>query len=536
VKNIFLTIVVVLCSFALVGIYHYKNEDLSAKMLSILPFFQKTTIEKSIIPIDKAILNTFFTKYPNLKKHQPEVLVLYKNRKYKSIWFDKKGRIEFADLLYSKVNAIEDEGLKSSLAYAPLINGIFNTNTPTELSKTDTEILLTTLYVYYTKKVFYGVDVTRTTELGWFLPRKSISYETLLDSLLDNPELLHNNEKQLFPQYYKLKQALKNYTTIEQNDDWEPIEIDPQVEYYNHNDSSKTIGQIRHRLAVLGDLKQDSKSNIYDEELMSGVLNFKKRNGYKANKILSTWQVHRMNFPIKKLIRTIMVNMERCRWIDPKLTKLPEYIVINIPAFKLIYSKNGKKELESNLLVGKNMTETVVFSGAISSIVFSPYWNVPQSIVENELKLAIFQDPNYLESHEMEWNNGKVIQRPGVKNPMGLVKFVFPNSNDIYLHDTPYKSLFDFDYRAFSHGCINMDKAKELAILILKDDPNWTVERINEAMKGEKQTSYVLKSKIPVYIGYFTAWVSDTGEINFYPDLYQRDDRLADLLFSPDSE
>jgi murein L,D-transpeptidase YcbB/YkuD len=110
---------------------------------------------------------------------------------------------------------------------------------------------------------------------------------------------------------------------------------------------------------------------------MEGVMSFKKRNGYKTNKILSTWQVQRMNTPIKKYIRTIKVNMERCRWIDPTLTRVSEYIVINIPAFKLTYSKNGKKELESNLLVGKNKTETVVFSGSISSIVFSPYWNVP---------------------------------------------------------------------------------------------------------------------------------------------------------------
>jgi murein L,D-transpeptidase YcbB/YkuD len=536
VKNSFLSIIVVLCGFSLAAFYHYRNNDMPAKIISIAKIFQKTPVEKSVIPINEAILNAFFAKYPDLKKHQSNVLNLYKNRNYNSIWYDKKGLIEFADLLYSKVNGLEEEGLKSSLTYAPIIDGIFNTNTPNELSQTDTEILLTTIYVFYAKKVFHGIDVTKTIEIGWFLPRKNISYENLLDSILADPKLLSKNEKQLFGQYYKLRAVLKKYRAIEQSDDWNPISIDPLVEYYKHNDSSKTIGQIRHRLAVMGDLKQDSGSNLYDEELMAGVMSFKKRNGYKANKILSTWQVQRMNIPIKKYISTIMVNMERCRWIDPKLTQVPEYIVINIPAFKLTYNRNGKKELESNLLVGKNMTETVVFRGSISSIVFSPYWNVPRSIIENELKQAIFQDENYLESHDMEWNNGNIRQRPGFKNPMGLVKFMFPNSNDIYLHDTPYKSLFEFDYRAFSHGCINMDKAKELAILILKEDPNWTVDRINEAMKGEKQTIHILTNEIPIHIGYFTAWVDDTGKINFYNDLYQRDDRLADLLFSDDSE
>lgn len=368
------------------------------------------------------------------------------------------------------------------------------------------------------------------------LPRKNVLYEHFLDSLLADSSLLSNNENLLLSQYYKLREALKKYRAIEQNGDWTPIDIDPTVDYYKHNDSAKAIGQIRHRLATMGDLKRDSGSNLYDEELMVGVMSFKKRNGYKTNKILSTWQVQRMNTPIKKYIRTIKVNMERCRWIDPTLTRVSEYIVINIPAFKLTYSKNGKKELESNLLVGKNKTETVVFSGSISSIVFSPYWNVPRSIIENELKQAIFQDENYLESHGMEWNDGNIRQRPGHKNPMGLVKFMFPNSNAIYLHDTPYKSLFEFDYRAFSHGCINMDKAKELAILILKEDTNWPLDAINEAMKGEKQTIHVLTNEIPIHIGYFTAWVDDIGKINFYNDLYQRDDHLADLLFSKDSE
>ena len=535
-KNLILTIVVVLCASSFAAFYHYRNENIPANMISIVKISPKQSVENSIIPIDKAILKAFFIQYPDLKKYQTDVSALYKNRDYNSIWYDKKGLIEFAYLLYSKVNELEEEGIKSSIAYASIIGGIFNSNTPNELSQTETELLLTTMYVFYVKKVFQGIDVTKTTEIGWFLPRKNISYENLLDSLLTDPQLLNKNEKQLFSQYYRLREVLKKYRAIEQSDDWNPIDIDPSIEYYKAYDSSKTIGQIRHRLATMGDLKQDSKSNVYDEELMAGVINFKKRNGYKANKILSTWQVQRMNIPIKKYISTIMVNMERCRWIDPKLAKVPEYIVINIPAFKLFYRKNGKKELESNLLVGKAMTETVVFSGSISSVVFSPYWIVPRSIIENEIKQAIFQDKNYLESHEMEWNNGNIIQRPGVKNPMGLVKFMFPNSNDIYLHDTPYKSLFEFDYRAFSHGCINMDKAKELAILILRDDPNWTAERINEAMKGEKQTIHILENKIPVYIGYFTAWVSDDGAINFYNDLYQRDDRLADLLFSVDTE
>lgn len=114
----------------------------------------------------------------------------------------------------------------------------------------------------------------------------------------------------------------------------------------------------------------------------------------------------------------------------------------------------------------------------------------------------------------MEW--GKVRQKPGPKNSLGLVKFMFPNPNDIYMHDTPAKSLFEFEKRTFSHGCINVKEAKQLALHILKDDPDWPVDKIESAMSGEKETTCMLKHKIPVYIGYFTCWVQDNGEINFF--------------------
>lgn len=131
----------------------------------------------------------------------------------------------------------------------------------------------------------------------------------------------------------------------------------------------------------------------------------------------------------------------------------------------------------------------------------------------------------------MEWNEGRVRQKPGLKNSLGLIKFLFPNSNDIYLHDTPSKSLFEREERAFSHGCIRVDKPKDLAIEILKDDPKWTPEKIEEAMNKGKETWYTLKEKIPVYIGYFTAWVDNDGTIHFYNDIYKRDELLASMLF-----
>jgi len=238
-----------------------------------------------------------------------------------------------------------------------------------------------------------------------------------------------------------------------------------------------------------------------------------------------------MNITAGDRIKQIIVNMERCRWVPPSFARSKEFIMVNIASFRLTFVRNGKIVFESPVVVGKNVTKTVIFSGLLSYIVFSPYWNLPQSIINKEVKPGMAKNKNYLESHNMEWNNGQVRQKPGKNNSLGLVKFIFPNSNDIYMHDTPAKSLFARESRAFSHGCIRVGKPRDLAIVILGDDPNWSPAKIDAAMHAGKESTCNLKNKIPVYIGYFTAWVNQEGVINFYNDIYQMDDRLSHLLY-----
>jgi len=533
-KNIVLYIIVIL--FGILSTFAHFNKYVIANDVYLAQIDRKPIFEQEKIHIDEDVISVFFKKYPELKIHRVNISTLYKARKYKPIWHKNKTLIDLANLLYYKVNHLEEEGVKSSFPNKDEVDDIFSGENLKNLSQTDIEIMLTTLYVFYTEKVYYGIDSKKIEENGWFIPRKKLSYKNLLDSSLVNPELLNKNEKQLFRQYYKLRDILKKYREIEESGDWNLITSEFVSKEFKPYDNSKTIGQIRHRLATIGDLEHDSKSNLYDEELMVGILNYKRRNGYNPDYIIAPNHIQNMNIPIEQLIKTIMVNMERCRWIDPELTNANEYIIVNIPAYKLLFKRNGKNVLESKLFVGKNKTETAVFSSNMTQIIFSPYWNVPQSIIDYELKYKIEEDKNYLVSHNMEWNNGRVRQKPGANNSLGLVKFVFPNSNDIYLHDTPKKNLFQYEYKAFSHGCINIEKAKELAIVILKDDPDWPIERINEAMKGEKETVCILKKKIPIHIGYFTAWVNDSGEISFYKDIYSRDDCITELLFSENSK
>ena len=220
--------------------------------------------------------------------------------------------------------------------------------------------------------------------------------------------------------------------------------------------------------------------------------------------------------------------MERCRWITPNLIKAKEFIAVNIPSYRLHYIRNGKPVLISKVVVGRELNKTVVFSGEMSYIVFNPYWNVPNSILKNEIVPAMRKDPNYLSKHNMEWHEGRLRQKPGKNNSLGLVKFMFPNSNNIYLHDTPAKSLFNREQRAFSHGCIRVEKARELAIAILGTDSD--EKKIDRLMDGSEEKVVKLKEKIPVYIAYFTAWADEDGNIAFFKDIYNRDTELAQLL------
>jgi len=348
---------------------------------------------------------------------------------------------------------------------------------------------------------------------------------------LVNPSLINKDEKEVLGQYYRLREVLQNYQKIKKNGGWNTINFKPKLKSLKPGDTSRTITQIRQWLFITGDISNDSKSNLYDTELETGILKFKKRFDFKPDSSITPKHIVAMNVSISERIKTIMVNMERCRWISNDISKAPEFIVINIPSYQLTYFKNGKPALISKVVVGKTMNKTAVFSADMKYIVFSPYWNVPKSIIRKEILPAIAKNRNYLAKHEMEWNGDNLRQRPGPKNALGLVKFLFPNSNSIYLHDTPSKSLFDEEKRAFSHGCIRIEKPKELANLILKDDKNWTPEKIEAAMNSGVETWYTLKNKIPVYIGYFTAWADNDGNIHFYQDVYERDEQLASLLF-----
>lgn len=484
-----------------------------------------------IIPMDSTQVASFFAEYPEFKEYESDIKELYSKHDYHYIWHDENGPIEFAKVIHNRTINMEDEGLPMNMPYKDKVATIFNNEGDSEPNENN-ELLISAMYFYFTKNVYHGVDAKESKETGWYLPREKESFVAYLDTLMKNPELLNEDRKEIYGQYYNLRKGLKKYREIEKKGGWGTIDIDKGIKSLKPGDSSATIAQVRKRLFTEGYLSNDSGKSQFDNDLIVGLSEYEKRHNRDIDSLITPALVNELNIPVAERIKTITVNMERCRWVPGNLNNAKEFIAVNIPSYWLQYIRDGKEVLTSRVVVGKALNKTVVFSGEMSYIAFSPYWNIPNSILENEIKPKIAKDPNYLAKHNMEWVDDRVRQKPGGSNSLGLVKFMFPNSNNIYLHDTPAKTLFNREERAFSHGCVRVEKARDLAVAITKHDGNWSEKKVDEAMSAGKENTYSLKEKIPVYIAYFTAWADEDGNVAFYEDIYKRDNNLANLIKS----
>jgi len=482
---------------------------------------------------DSIQINQFLSQYPLLKEYGNDIQKFYNTRQFTYAWFDSLGIIEQAGNLLNRVENIADEGLTQKVLY----KGAFDTLVADEQNKTNdkttapnvdinTELMLTAQYFYYARHVWQGLSEKETRAMDWFLPRKKIEKDALLDSLLRSPTDSFLADEPLYYQYYKLKDQLKEYRSIAGKGGWPTIKADKKK--YQAGDSGIAIKQIRQFLHVTGDLSADDGSPLFDSTLAQGIRSFQRRFGMKEDAVVGPAVIKEMNVPVNQRIEQIVVNMERCRWVPAR--PMGEYLVINIPDYKLYLFNKDAALWNMNVVVGQAVHKTVIFYGEMKYVVFSPYWNIPPGILKNEVLPGIRRNPNYLASHRMEKVGNSYRQKPGPSNSLGLVKFLFPNSYNIYLHDTPSKSLFGAENRAFSHGCIRLAEPKKLAEYLLRNQPEWTTDKITKAMNAGKEQYVTLKEPMPVFIGYFTAFVTSDGKINFRQDVYNRDGRLAKTM------
>jgi murein L,D-transpeptidase YcbB/YkuD len=302
--------------------------------------------------------------------------------------------------------------------------------------------------------------------------------------------------------------------------------------------SARSLDELRQRLQASGHLKDGS-------DLTAAIKSFQELHSLPATGVVDDKTLAAINVPLDWRMQQVAINLQRWRWMPNELGE--RHFFVNIPHFTLVARESGKPVMDIRVVVGKPGNNTPIFSEEMESVVFSPYWNIPDSIAEGETAPAIARDPNYLSrqgieimrvsggqtqtlsASDVDWSNpdaarGLVFrQRPGAGNALGHVKFLFPNKHNVYLHDTPADSLFAKPGRAFSHGCVRVEEPEALAKYVLKDAPEWTLESIGAAMHSGNERHVKLKAKIPVHIVYFTSWVDENGGLHFQPDIYGYD-------------
>jgi murein L,D-transpeptidase YcbB/YkuD len=358
-----------------------------------------------------------------------------------------------------------------------------------------------------------------------------------------------------YPGYRRTIRALQTYIELAKKDDGEQL---PAVKKtIVPGDSYPGVPRLTRELRLVGDLPADANvpvdQSIYDGALVDAVKNFQRRLGRDPNGRIDAQTLADLNVPLSRRVRQMQLTLERWRWLPSTYQQAP--ILANIPEFRLrAYDKDFKIGVTMNVVVGKAYGhDTPVFSETMQYVVFRPYWEVPYSITRAEMIPHILRDPNYLAEKGFEVVDSKqnvvsagtvtpemlsqlragklfVRQKPGPKNALGLAKFLFPNSYNVYMHDTPAPEFFAKSRRDFSHGCIRLEKPADLAAWVLRDNPGWTPERIRAAMNGSTTQQVNLTHPIPVLIVYATVIVLEDGVVHFYDDIYGHDEYQEKVL------
>ncbi len=431
------------------------------------------------------------------------------------------------------------EALLSSLQGSP----------PTPEILSDLDLVLTDAFLLYASHQLEGRVNPNSFQNKWYAQGRKENIPRILEKALE-PEEMANTLQDLPPQdpgYKALRNALAAYRDIARKGGW-PILGGPSL----HEQSRKSrVSLLRNRLMLSGDLdsrqQPEGLQELFNGDLKYAVRRFQGRHGLKRDGIFGPQTLAALNIPVETRILQIEAKMERWRWLPRQLGN--RYLFVNIANFKLEVRENGSTVLEMPVIVGEPYKQTPVFSAKMQYLVFRPYWNIPTSIAVKEILPEIQKDIRYLSEHHIQvykksgkkearvdpqginWANVPaekfpflLREKPGPENDLGLVKFMFPNRFDVYLHDTPARDLFRHRVREFSHGCIRVAKPLDLAEYVLKGNFRWNREEISRAMRAGRDNHTInLPEPITVHILYWTAWVDKAGHLQFRNDVYGRD-------------
>jgi L,D-transpeptidase YcbB len=450
------------------------------------------------------------------------------------LWLSSDGlHSDRAFALANAVLQVEQDGMRmDAYPVGPLARSmttVTQTRNPTADQLAEADLVLTSAFVALGEDYLTGQVDPKSVAQNWHIDPQ----EEQVDSSLARAMRISALDKAITtmrpqdPDYSNLRKALDQFQQIVVKGGWKGV---PEGEAVKPGESMSAarIAALRERLAAEGfNAPADSTGGaVYDHALAGAVANFQAHHGIVVDSMLGKETVEALNQSAPYRAAQIAANLERLRWLPRNFGS--RYVYVNVPAFRLDAFDKGQKVLSMKVIVGEDYEDkaTPVFSDVMETVVFRPYWNVTPDIAAKEIFPKIESNPGYLAANDYElYREGgetRVRQRPGDKNALGRVKFLFPNDFNIYLHDTPNQDLFKKDVRAFSHGCIRVEKPSELAQWVL----GWDAGRVESAMDGSNNNSVKVPQKIPVYIVYGTAYIRD-NQLYFGNDLYDRDDKLV---------
>ena len=478
---------------------------------------------------------------------------LYASTRFQPVWTDPNK----VDELMRAIKDIERDGLNPQDYYLDRLTKLRAevAANPTVEAQVDLDILLTDALARLAYNTFYGkvdperIDRNINVAQIWRGPRGAEAAREFLasESLYETIESL----KPTLPRYERFREALARYRRYAKAGGWSRIQ---KGKVLSVGDTDSRVPAIRHRLAVTEDLQAslDNGSTSYDAEVEQAVQRFQARHRLPQGD-LGTKTIAAMNVPVERRIDQIRVNLERARWFARDVP--PTRVVVNIAAFEIYFFKDGELIWKNEAQVGKTYTQTPLIADQIEYLVLNPTWTVPPGVLKDSVLPAAKKDPGSIERRGLRVydSNGKQVparsvdwkrytastlpytlrQDPGPRNPLGSVKFIFPNRHAVYLHDTPNQLGYDRRLRAMSWGCIHVQDPLELAASMIDDSSKWSLEDVKGQVESGRTKTIHFETPVPVALFYWTFEVGEDGVSQFLPDTYQRDRRVLRGLNGP---
>lgn len=533
-------------------------------LFSVLLFGQNASARTGNLAFHEAASDVMMNALQTQPK-QSFLRKLYTQTFFVPIWIEKDNSSSMSRELFERIkadNTLNKAGklYQDTLALEEKMNELYASGASIS-QKVDLEFKLSQLYKGYADYTLYGsinwgAFQARLSNLrvhaitaGWITHKPTVSPLQLIENAtLDGSlETAFNQAEPNKYRYKALKKELNKYVAIKENGGWLPITLKGTLK---PGKSHASVPSIRERLRVTGDYKTCEESTeglLYDDCLKKAVIHFQNRNGLVAKGKIEKNTRAALNKTVEEHIATMKINLDRIKWLNERNST--RHVIINIPAFRLYFEEDDKLRQTMKVIVGKRKNPTPVFSNRVKTIVLNPYWNVPKSIIQEEMIPKLMRNPDAMARKGIEIRSGwgknsqevnassvdwsqyrnsksmpfRFAQVPGTRNALGKVKFLFPNQFAVYMHDTPSKRLFNRNVRAFSHGCIRLQKPRELLETFSTFNENVNFGKSQKILKGKRRTYLSLDSTVPVDVVYLTAWVDYNGTLQFRNDVYGYD-------------